>query len=163
MSETQAYVDPHPKWGPARNWLEFAYDSGVVKRSSDVLDVYMLLSEPGVYYNAHGGKVSEKLAKQAGFDVKNLAKQRQLRERMSDVEARIRAELEAADEQPDRVHSELNGYKLVEVGGGRFHLKDPDGNVLSRVPLTENIGKKLLNDVARERDDAEGQGVSPEE
>src|SRR5690554_3858011 len=46
-------------------------DRGVLIRKHETTGttIYMYFDTPGVYLNAHGGKVSEALAKQAGFDV----------------------------------------------------------------------------------------------
>lgn len=120
-------------------------DRGVMMTSFNGVEVFMYVDDPGVYLNAYGTEVPESLAKQAGFDTEKYGKQHKRKVRMAAAQANIEAELAMIDEgKPQKVVKDLKGFKLVDIGLGRFYVKDPDDNVLTKEPVSRAMGDKLL-------------------
>lgn len=121
-------------------------DRGVLMRylEGTGIQVYMYVDEPGVFLNAFGKEVSEDLAKQAGFDVERLSRERVKRERMKAAFAAIEAEIDNS-EAKENVVEERDGFRLIDIGLGRYMIKDPEGASLNPVPVTEQIAKKLFD------------------
>jgi len=110
------------------------YDKGVWKRKHPMgLDVYMYVTEPGVFRNAHGAEVDPDLAKEAGFETESLLKERARRERVAEAEAAINDEFSFATER--KVVAKLNGYQIVRVRDQLHQVLDPDGNVMTGTAL----------------------------
>lgn len=131
--------------GPAR---AIDYDRGVIinVHKQTGMDVFMYLDTPGVYLNAHGGEVSEKLASEAGYDTVRWGKQRLIRERTADAHARIKEELEEAASQR-RVVAERNGFQILDLGLGRHQVLH-DGEVLTKEVLPLDLAEELLEQLA---------------
>lgn len=126
------------------------YDRGIMKRSHPVgLDVYMYLDTPGVYLTAHETPLSEEFAKQAGFDVEALRREKTKRERMAQAKLAIEQELEV-QAQVHEVVEEVKGFKIVAIGLGRHVVEDPDGNTLTKEPLALEQAKLLLKALTEE-------------
>lgn len=126
------------------------YDRGVIIRSHAIsgMDVYMYVDEPGRYLTAHGTEVPEQIAKEAGYDVEKLAKDRVRKERKIQATEAIDRELSDEQNVVEDVVAERNGFKLVSIGLGRHHLKDPEGNQLTGQSLPYESGMKLLDSMA---------------
>ncbi len=126
-------------------------DRGVMMRYLDGtgIQVYMYLDTPGVYLNAFGAEVSGDLARQAGFDVEKLGRERTKRERMATAFAAIEAEIEGRSEK-EATLVERNGFKLIDIGLGRTVIKDPDGLSLVSNPVPLEYGQKLFDMLAPE-------------
>jgi len=125
------------------------YNRGVLINSHPTLgmDVFMYVDTPGVYLTAHGTAVSEELAHQAGYPVEQYRKERQKRDRMNAAKVAIEKELEVAVE--DKVLKERDGFKVMNLGLGRYDVVDPDGNVLHPGQhLPEATALKLLDQMA---------------
>lgn len=88
--------------------------------------VYMYKSRPGVYFNVFGNEVSEELAKEAGFDVEKLSRQRRQAELIEQAKKDIEAQLSDPDEKV--VVKEREGVKVVKIGEGRYTIEGPDGS-----------------------------------
>jgi hypothetical protein len=131
------------------------YDRGVMKsvQPSTGVEVYMYLDEPGVYRNAFGDVITEKLAQEAGFDVEKFRKARIRRERMADAKRAIEEELDHSDVQT-KVVKQRNGYALVSMGFGRYNIEDPDGQPLTDKPLTKQEAEAVFDKVVP--DDTKG-------
>lgn len=133
------------------------YDRGVIIKThaASGMSVYMYLDQPGVYLDAYERPVSEKLAIEAGYDVQVYGKERIKRERMAQAMLAIEQELADADAQEAKIVSDIAGYKLVDIGLGRFNVVDPDDNVLNVIPLPHEqadlLRKKLLPEGSEER------------
>jgi hypothetical protein len=127
------------------------YDKGVIIRTAANfgMDVFMYRQNPGVYYNAHGDKVGEGIAKMAGFDVDKYSKLRRRKLAVAAATSAADAELlasEAVDQSV--VVREKDGYKIIALGSGRHLVKDPEGNVLTQgVVLTLQMAEKVLDEV----------------
>ncbi len=111
-------------------------------KKKTIMEVFMYRARPGVYYNAHGKEVHEALAKLAGFDIERHARTRQHQLRSAAASAVI-AQEEGINDGVRRhiVVEEQAGFKLVDIGLGRFWVEDEHG------PL--NQGTHLTKDMAR--------------
>lgn len=114
------------------------YDRGVHIRKVENLglDVFMYVDSPGVYLNAHGTPVTSEIAAQAGFPVEEHLKQRRIKERMASAIAKIKEEIDASEGE-QKVVNERNGFTIVDIGLGRYQVRDPDGDVLTQAPMSE--------------------------
>lgn len=126
------------------------YDRGVSIREDPKtgVQVFMYKDTPGVYLDVFGHEVSEELAKAASFDVENLSKARQRRERMAAAMAAIAADLPMDTDL--KTVKERDGFKIVEYGMGRHRVEDPDGNTLNTIPLPKEQAFLLLDNLAPE-------------
>ncbi len=110
--------------------------------------VYMYKDLPGVFLNAFGTPVSDKIARTAGFDVKTLCHERDKRAAMRDSMAKIEAEYEQQNSAGHRkVVEQDHGFKLIQMPFGRHAVEDPEGNVLNTKQLTAQEGKAFLRDM----------------
>ncbi len=120
----------------------------------------MYIDNPGVYINAFGNDVPEALAAGAGFDVERLGKLRVRHERMAMAKEAIEAELGMAEAERN-VKLERAGFKLLDLGLERYHIEDPDGNLLTPMPVPESIAMTLLNQLSPEKAAMVGKGPEP--
>ena len=126
-------------------------DRGVViMQHTTGVNIYMYVDEPGVFRNAFGNEVSDVLAKQAGYDVERLTRAKVKRERMAAAMASIEAELEDTGEKFKKVRAVRSGFRLVDIGLGRFYVEDPDGDNMNKVPLSREQALPLLEAMAPE-------------
>lgn len=126
-------------------------DRGYMMRVIDGIgiQVFMYVDEPGVFRNAFGQEVDTALANQAGFDVERLTRERKKREALKAAYAKIEDEM-AASEVKQEVVKERNGYEMVDIGLGRFHIKDPEGKLLTTTPVSNEIAERLFDQIAPE-------------
>lgn len=126
------------------------YDRGVIiiNHAKTGMDIFMYVDDPGKFLNAHSAPVSDELAKEAGFDVDKLSKERIKKERKQQAMQLIDAELSSDNDVREEVVEERNEYKIVATGAGRHHVVDPEQNRLSSFPLSLEDAKKLLNGMA---------------
>lgn len=110
------------------------------------IKVFMYKDEPGVFRNAYGTVVDEKLARKAGYPTERLAKMRQRNLEVEKVKARLEAELEIRTTGED--YAERNGYKVIAYENGCAHLLDPEGNRYNDVPMPLELAMELLDDLA---------------
>jgi hypothetical protein len=89
------------------------YDKGITLSR----DIYMVKSEPGVYYDSQGGVVDPKLAKAAGFDVDTHLRQKKVTERTASARAKIEREVKLEEL---RAQFEDAPPFLAEHKGGGF-------------------------------------------
>jgi hypothetical protein len=126
------------------------YDRGVIINTHERtgMDVFMYVDDPGKFLTAHSKVVPDEIAKEAGYDVEKLAKERNKKERKEKAMEMIDAEL--ADDKDNRTETvlERNGYKVVTTGLGRHHVLDPDDNRLTNAPQSFEMAEKLLNAMA---------------
>ena len=128
------------------------YNRGVTKRiHTSGVEIYMYKDTPGEYLNARGDPVSEELAASAGFPVEELKKAKLKRERMKTAMDTIEAEIGAA-ETTEVVEAERNGYKMVNIGFGRYHVRDPDNNNLTPTPVPKEVAELLLKNMGGEEE-----------
>jgi len=141
------------------------YDRGVVIRLIPKLnmEVFMYVSEPGVYLSAHGKELPRSIAEEAGFDVIRLEAQRLHRERMAKASQMIAAELKIGDDAGIRTVVEAkDGFKIVSIGRGRHELEDEDGNILTPgAALTLDLARYVLRGFVNEAAPAPAAVVPP--
>lgn len=128
------------------------YDRGVLIKTHQQtgMDVFMYADDPGKYFSAHSKPVGETLAKEAGYDVEKLAKDRVKKERQAQAMAMIDDEMADDKDIKEDIVSERNGYRIITTGLGRHHVIDPDNNRLTAVPVSLEIAKKLFDGMAGE-------------
>lgn len=134
--------------------MKIDYNRGVMKRTASTagVNVYMYLDQPGVYLSAHGTPVSEGLAKDAGYDTAELSRQKQMKERIAEAHEAIRKEFEAND-TVFQVVAERQGFKVMDIGLGRFQVLDPEGGVLTKEPLSKDLALAVLDQLAPEEEE----------
>jgi len=127
------------------------YNRGVRIRSHPSgVQVYMYNDEPGVFLNAFGHEVADALAQAAGYDVASLGRERLKKERMAQAMSMIENELSSEGTTEETLLVERRGFKIIGIGLGRFHLKDPDDNTLTPTPVSEEVAMLLLDQMAPE-------------
>lgn len=127
------------------------YDRGVHMRTHPAgIDVYMYVDTPGVYLSPHGTVIAERFATEAGFPTEVLGKQKLLRERMATAMDKVKAELEMA-EKKHVVKREKEGFKLIDLGMGRYMVQDPECNDLLPAPVTDEQAGLLLESLVPDK------------
>lgn len=129
------------------------YDRGVIiaTHPGSGMDVFMYVDDPGKFLNAYSATVSDSIAKEAGYDVEKLSKDRVKKERKENAIALIDAELADDKDVKEEVVMEKNGFKIITTGLGRHHLVDPEGNRLTPNPLPRESAEKLLNGMTADK------------
>ncbi len=124
------------------------YDRGVIKRThSSGAEIFMYRDDPGVFLNAFGTEVDEKMAQDAGMNIEKYALARRKKARMAEAMELIDAEfLDTSNERI--VIKTRGGFNLISLGLGRHILEDPDGNNLTPRPLTSDEGELLFEQMA---------------
>lgn len=116
------------------------------------MQVFMYCDDPGVFYNERGGRVSEGIARQAGFDVDTLSKAQRKKQAM--LQAQKTVEEEYAGIAAMKIIEERGEYRLVEPAPGHFQIQfveaDGSGSTLTTSPLTEKAARKLFVEMAGE-------------
>jgi hypothetical protein len=113
--------------------------------------IYMYNDEPGVFYNERGGKISDRLAEQAGFDVNSLSREKRKQAAMRAAGLAVEEEF-ASQGGHSKVVKERGEYRMVEVAEGLFSIQfiEPDGKgtTLTKVALARKAADKLFDDMA---------------
>lgn len=109
------------------------------------LEVYMYKDQPGVYYDAHGNKVNEKLAGIAGFPTSKLANERKRKERLDAFKDQVDKELALLSEDDPVVLAERDDWKIVQAPGGRARIMTLDGDYVTPLPITKKEAFQLLD------------------
>lgn len=123
------------------------YDRGVIIKIEPLTgsDVFMYVDQPGQYLSAHGLPVPENFARAAGYDVEHLAKERVKLDRKKIASDAIDAELSDDKDAKNAVVEEVNGYKLVDIGLGRFLIRDPEDNLVTATALAKEHAIKVIS------------------
>lgn len=126
------------------------YDRGAIinVHPGTGMDVFMYADNPGHYLTAHGMPVPIEIAREAGYNVDQLAKERLRIERKAQAGAIIDKELSNDANTQEECVDVLNGFRLVSIGMGRHNVKDPDGNVLNAHPLPKESAERLFKVMA---------------
>lgn len=124
-------------------------DRGVHMRSHPSLgmDIYMYVDDPGVYYTAHGQKVTRELAEQAGYPVDTQDKEHQIKVALEKAQAEV---LASFGEAKSKVVAERQGFKIMDIGLGRFNVLGPEGDLLNKMPIPREQADMLLKHLAPE-------------
>lgn len=122
------------------------YDEGVLimAHPGSGMDVFMYVSKPGEYLTAHATPVSDQVAKEAGYNVEQLSKERLRMARKAQASAIIDKELADDTNMTEECVNSRNGFKLISIGLGRHNVTDPDDNVLNKFPLPKESAEKLF-------------------
>lgn len=121
------------------------YDRGVeFRRTPSGITVYMYLDSPGVFLNAHGGEVSKELAREAGFDIVRLIRERERRTALDAALAEVNKQFSYVG--PETVVKERDGYTLINLGNGRFVVRYPDG-ANAGTPMDAVMAEALFNNL----------------
>lgn len=133
------------------------YDEGVLinVHPGTGMDVFMYVNKPGHYYSAHAHVVPEQIAREAGYNVDQLSKERTRMERKAQASAIIDEELRNESSTKEECVNVLNGFRLVTIGLGRHNVKDPDGNLLNAHPLAKESAERLFKAMAGEETKAQ--------
>jgi len=124
------------------------YDRGVIIKSiaSTGMEVFMYRKEPGVYYTAHGSEVNQALARLAGFDVDRQVAMREHQRRALMASAQIAKELEVDNGVGKKVVlEEVAGFKLIDLGKGRYWIEDEHGPLNKGTVLTLQMAKTVFD------------------
>lgn len=117
--------------------------------------VIMYKDAPGEYLDERGGPMTEKVAEQAGFDVKSLRRERMKRKRMDEYKAKVEAEFATEQEDVETLLSvPESGLTVKHVGKGKYAIVDDAGTRLTQKPLGKAEAEVLINDL---RDQSGGQ------
>lgn len=122
-------------------------DRGVWSRTHPSLnmDIYMYVDDPGVYFNAHGHPVSKELAEAAGFDTEELDKKHKIKVALEKAHKDVLSQFGEAE---TKVYAERNGFKVMDIGLGRFNVLGPEGELLNKSPIPKEQAELLLNHLA---------------
>ncbi len=110
------------------------------------MQVYMYKDTPGIYMNAHEEEVAEKLAAQAGYPVEILGKERDRKALIADEIAKINTAFGVTE---GKVVYEKGGFKVLGLGGDRFQVLSPEGNIMTDVAVTLKQAKKVVDAAAK--------------
>lgn len=117
--------------------------------------VYMYKDEPGIYYDAHGKKLPEHMAKLAGFEVGKLAKARMKKEAVAKFTQQMTDAL-AAEFGDEVVLKEAGDWKIVQMPMNRAKIVDKEsGLAVTAVPMPVEDAYKLLDNLVGTSDDVE--------
>jgi hypothetical protein len=127
---------------------EIDVDRGVVSRlhRETGVRVYMYFDAPGYYYDEHSNSLSEDFAEQAGFPVKDHAKDRFKREKMKAFMSQVDRSLAEAEEAQDKeVVAEKGGYKILAMAYGTALVVDENDQRITPLPIPMIQAKGLLD------------------
>lgn len=128
--------------------IDYDRPGGVLIKSisSTGMEVFMYRNEPGVYYTAHGTEVNKALAEMAGFDVARHTALREHKKRVALASETIAKELDVLNGVGARVvKEELGGFRLVDIGKGRFLVEDDHGPLNQGTVLTYQMAKTVFD------------------
>lgn len=129
------------------------FDRGVAIRNihRTGMDVYMYIDTPGVYFARNGHEVPEAIAREAGFDIEKLGKERVKRQRLRDAYDAIERDSDAGV-STHSVVDEKGGFRLVDIGQERYIITSADDSnvTLTAVPLPHKEAKRLWDELTKE-------------
>lgn len=136
---------------------EIDVDRGVVSRlhRETGVRVYMYYDAPGYYYDEHSNSLAEAFAEQAGFPIKEHAKERFKREKMKEFMAKVDQSLAEAEEAQDKeVLAEKGNYKVLAMAYGTAIVVDENGQRITPLPVAMAQAKGLLDALVPSEPDA---------
>ena len=130
----------------------------MIKKHPSMGLVYMYMDKPGVYLNAFGKELPDKIAAQAAYDVETLGKERLKRERMAEAMTAIEIELElAVTADEETILWERGGYRVVKLALGNAYVYDDENNKLTPIAIPQQEAKLLLDHlVPEEKEEDDG-------
>lgn len=116
----------------------------LIRHTPEGIGVFMYHDLPGVFFNEHEKEVGIELARNAGYNVDPLIKERKKRERIRVATDTIEAEYR--EHSVNELVAERGGYKVVHIGMDRHNILDEDGLLVnSGRPLTHQEAMKTLD------------------
>lgn len=100
----------------------------IIRYSRSGVGVLMLHALPGVFWDEHGREVPPAIAAEAGYDTKELLKQRKKREAI--LKATQAIEQEYSNSAQREVIAEKSGYQVVSYGLNRYNV-EYDGQAIN--------------------------------
>jgi len=124
------------------------------------LTVYMYKDTPGVYFDVHGNKLPDAIAKRAGYPVERLAKARAKREAMQHFEQRLSQEL-AMEADEEVILAEEGGWKVLGLPMGRAKVVDVEtGEPVTAVPMLRDDALAFLAELTGTQKEVEAAAQS---
>ena len=104
---------------------------GVIMRThrQSGITVCMYKDDPGVYLDENGHEIGESFARDAGFDVDTLDKQKERNEAMAKAIANVNREYES---EKNQIVFEAGGFKVRHEEAGRHSVLDAEDLIMSR-------------------------------
>lgn len=114
-------------------------DRGVIVKfhPANRMQIAMYVDSPGVYYTETGEPVAPELARQAGFKVENLLREKLKLERLAAFRRQLDAEMREEEEAFAQALSNKSNHDVRHIGGGQYALFSKDGKKLTRVAMTK--------------------------
>lgn len=126
-------------------------NQGVTKRYTPKgVAVCMYKKDPGVFFDDQGNELEVAFARDAGYDVKELLGQREMRRRMEEAQARIEQEVRQEMEGQKATLRQKALYRRIpqgvdEDGVKRFDVENQEsGERMSETPLTQEEADALI-------------------
>lgn len=117
--------------------------------------VYMYLDDPGVFMTAHGSPLPARIAREAGYDVEVLEKQRKIAQELAKRRKDLEKEL-ALDEAAETVIREAKNYKLVSAGSGMARIVTKTGEAVTPVALPKAEAEALFQELIGGKEKSNG-------
>lgn len=112
------------------------------------LTVYMYKDDPGTYYDVHGNKVPDGIAKMAGYPVDKLSKLRRKKEAMAIFEREMAKQLNMEEDEEVVILAEAGDWQVIRVSNGRAKIIDKEtGDLITRTLLPEKDALSLLKEL----------------
>ena len=108
------------------------------------IEVFMYVNEPGVYYDHKGRELPERVAAQAGYDVKREAAKRAVFLERKRISTEIEHVVAARSRE---VMDERGGFQLVQVDD-LFTVVPTGGGEDYMVPNSEDVARMLFDELA---------------
>lgn len=109
------------------------------------MDIYMYVDDPGLYYDAHGHQVPKEWAEQAGFPVDEQTKAQEIKVALKAAEKEVLEKMGAVKQE---YVAERGGFKVKDLGMGKYHVVGPDGSVLTKAPVSKEHALMALDKLA---------------
>ncbi len=125
----------------------------IIRKHPKGFYVGMYKDEPGGYLSEAGYDLSSEIAGEAGFNVEDLSREKERRDRLAAAHAAINAEYDG--EENVEIASE-GGYKVFHETAGAFSIRDGDGSTMTKEPLGRDQAIELMHALANKGDDEGG-------
>ena len=112
------------------------------------LTVYMYKDDPGVYYDVHGNKLPDGVAKLAGYPIDILAKQRRKKEALKAFDEEMKRQLDLEPDEESVVLASDGDWAVMSLPGGRARVVDREtGKSITPLTLPEKDALLLLKEL----------------
>lgn len=112
------------------------------------LTVYMYKDDPGIYYDVHGNKIPDGMAKLAGYPVDKLSKARRKKEALQIFEREMAKQLNMEEDEEVRILAEAGDWQVIGLPAGRAKIIDKEtGDLITRTLMPEKDALALLKEL----------------